>query len=145
MTRQRMDGKGTPFGEWLRTRHQGKIGSHTFSAQNLDYIWHNYRENWFITIEEKRYGGMRDRSAQRAQRDTHGIVAQLLEGSSGMDVDTLRGHRRAEYRGHYEIVFDRTSPDDGDMTINGRQANEQDLLRLLTVGRWSWSSAELEL
>ncbi len=135
MTRQRHDSNGTEFGDWLRNKHQDRIGSHRFSAQNLDYIWHDYRANWLITIEEKRYGGMRSQRAQKAQKDTHGIVMQLLWRGSGSVVETMRGSRPVEYRGHYEIIFENTNPDDGGFTINGVPGNQDMLLELLTTGR----------
>lgn len=134
MTRQRNDEHSTEFGVWLRTQYQRWIGSHTFSAQNLDYIWHNWKKNWIILIEEKRYGGMVNKRAEFAQRDTHGVVSQMLEIASGSVVNTARGPRLCEYRGYYRIVFENTSPDDGWMTINGEPADEKDLLRLLYTG-----------
>lgn len=134
MTRQRNDNHSTEFGIWLREKYQKWIGSHTFSAQNLDYIWHNYLENWIILIEEKRYGGMMNKGARRAQEDTHGVVAQMLAIASGSVVNTMRGPRKCDYRGYYRIVFENTSPDDGGMTINGEPATEKDLMRLLYTG-----------
>jgi len=134
MTRQRNDNHGTPFGTWIRENHQARIGSHIFSAQNLDYIWHNYQDNWLITIEEKRYGGMRNGGAEKAQADTHGVVIQLLQKASGAIVKTMRGMRRAEYRGHYVIVFENTTPDDGCFSINGKQSELTELLSLLETG-----------
>ena len=131
MTQQRRDQHGTEFGEWLRKEHQKDIGSHTFSAQNLDYIWHNYRESWMITIEEKRHG----RQPDAAQKDTHGILTQLLQKASGAIVKTFRGDRGVEYRGHYVIIFENTSPKDGRLKINGQIKTEQDLLQLLKTGR----------
>lgn len=134
MTRQRNDNHGTPFGNWIRENHQARIGSHIFSAQNLDYIWHNYRESWLITIEEKRYGGMRNGLAEAAQQDTHGVVTQMLQKASGAIVKTMRGIKRAEYRGHYVIVFKNTTPDDGSFTINGKPSELTELLSLLETG-----------
>lgn len=136
MTRQQHnESEATEFSQWLRVRHQNLIGSHTFSAQNLDFIWHNYKENWFITIEEKRYGGMQNHYAQKAQRDTHGVVTQLLEKASGQIINTMRGWRKCEYRGHYEIVFSHTNPTDGWIWINNQHVTEAGLLTLLTTGR----------
>jgi len=130
-TKQRNDEHSTEFGLWLRKNHQRYIGSHTFSAQNLDYVWHNYKQNWLITIEEKRFGS----KCSFAQRDTHGIVAQMLAAASGATVKNERGKSISiEYRGHYVIVFSETDPDDGTMTINNKPATKADLLKLLTTG-----------
>ena len=122
----------TEFSDWLRNR-VGKLSSINYSNHNLDYIWHNYRENWFITIEEKRYGA---RSSD-SQRDTHGVIEQLLRFSSGCPVmNVVRGKQvQIEYRGHYEIVFSHTNPDDSDwIKINGRSANKGTLFRILLSG-----------
>ena len=132
MTQQRRDEHSTQFGNWLRTQYQREIGSQNFSAQNLDYIWHNYREGWFILIEEKRYKRMQDNS----QKDTHGILSQLLSIASGSKVFTMRGQKGVEYRGYYLIVFENTTPDDGWMNINGQRADIVGLLRLLQTGRF---------
>lgn len=133
MTRRRYDDGDTPYGAWLRTRHQERIGSHRFSAQNADYFWHEYRESWFIVMEEKRYGAKQT----LAQQDTHGIVVQLLEMASGSVVRTMRGPRAVEFRGYYLIVFDRTNPEDGGLSINGIRASKADLLCLLDTGRFN--------
>jgi hypothetical protein len=133
MTRKQYGEHASPFSRWLRTSYQKHIGSHTFSCQNLDYIWHNYRQNWLITIEEKRFGGMRNKNALKAQNDTHGILVQMLRIASGAIVKTLRGLRKAEYRGHYNIVFDAELPEDG-MTINGERSSIADLVWLLKTG-----------
>jgi len=100
----------TPFSDWLRSLEH-PLNSQIISLHNLDYIWHNYRKHWLITIEEKRYGGQ----STAAQRDTHGIVAQLLTIASGSMVSTYyRGRQSIEYRGHYIITFQNTTPDDSD-------------------------------
>lgn len=130
MTTLRRDSTGTQFGTWLRTQHQELIGSNQFSAQNLDYIWHNYRDGWFITIEEKRWR----KASDKAQLDTHGIVAQMLKASSGIPVQTMRGVRPAEYKGHYVIVFENTTPDDGWVNVNHKRVDKNDILRLLMTG-----------
>ena len=120
----------TPFSHWLRALPD-PLSSRVISNQNLDYIWHNYRESWLITIEEKRHGG----SVPPAQQDTHYIIEQMLTASSGLRVQTLRGIRPIEYRGHYVIRFENTTPDDGRIWINDTQATKHDLLRLLSGGK----------
>ena len=131
MTVQRRDIHSTEFGEWLRCKYQDQIGSQNFSAQNLDYIWHNYREGWFITIEEKR----NKRQPDLSQKDTHAMVEQLLTKASGAPVKTMRGVRPAEYRGHYLVVFENSSPADGWVNVNHNRVSEAELVGLLTTGR----------
>jgi len=121
----------TPFSAWLRELGP-PLDSRNISNQNLDYVWHNYRESWIITIEEKRFGAW----CNRAQSDTHGIVSQMLSNSSGMQVQTLRGIRPCEYRGHYVIRFSQTTPDDSDtIIINGQPVDKAALMRLLETGK----------
>lgn len=121
----------TAFSDWLRSL-PFPLDSKRISNHNLDYIWHNYPDGWFITIEEKCYGG----ESSFAQRDTHGLVAQLLKVASGAECLTARGQRRRiDYRGHYVIRFECTTPDDGWMEINGERSTRDDLVVLLTYGR----------
>lgn len=121
----------TPFSDWLRSLSY-PYNSAVFDNQNLDYIWFNYREGWLITIEEKRYGAM----PTDAQADTHNIIAQMLARASGGVYKTWRGWRNIEYRGHYLVVFEKTTPNDSNwIKINRRLCSKNDLLRLLGSGR----------
>ncbi len=123
----------TPFSLWLR-RLPYPYTSAVYDNQNLDYIWHCYGHDWFITMEEKRYGG----KSSFAQEDTHGMIAQMLAYASGQaTVLTKRGYtRRKEYRGHYVITFEQTTPDDSKwILINGIKTNKQGLMALLHTGR----------
>lgn len=120
----------TPFSLWLRGL-PAPFDSRRFSNQNLDYVWHNYVESWMITIEEKRFAG----ETSSAQQDTHQSVAQLLKHGSGEPCATMRGWRPVEYRGHYLIRFEKTTPDDGWIEINRERCTRDDLLTLLATGR----------
>jgi len=121
----------TPFSDWLRAL-PFPYNSKMYDNQNLDYIWFHYRQGWLITIEEKRFGG----TPTEAQADTHGIVAQMLAGSSPCQVTTMRGRRHIEYRGHYLVVFEQTTPDDSAwLLINGAAATKDCLMTLLQTGR----------
>jgi len=120
----------TPFSHWLRAL-PAPLDSASVSNQNLDYIWHNYRASWFITIEEKRYGA----SVSAAQSDTHNIVRQLCEYGSGQEIETMRGKRKVEYRGHYVVRFEQTTPDDSRwIMVNDEFADKESLLDLLRTG-----------
>lgn len=129
---------GTQFGSWLRELGY-PLNSRRISVHNLDYIFHNYRENWFITLEEKRKRGR----VEPSQDDTHFIVVQLLEAASGTEVlSSMREDvRHVEYRGHYIVVFENTTPDDSKwIRVTDRMKNEMQivdtdgLLYLLTTG-----------
>jgi hypothetical protein len=75
-------------------------------AHNLDYTWYHYRSGWVITIEEKTRNG----KSSDSQLDAHGVIAQMLQNSSGLQVRTKTGLRPIEYRGHYIVVFEKTGP-----------------------------------
>lgn len=120
----------SPFSQWLRAL-PSPYSSVCFDNENLDYIWFQYRAGWFITIEEKRMGAI----CTAAQKDTHGIVAQMLTTASGSNCETMRGNRPIEYRGHFVIRFSHTTPDDSDwITINGEPATKDMVMRLLGIG-----------
>jgi len=125
----------TQFSDWLRSDACPADLSSTFvDCQNLDYIWFFYREGWFITLEEKRYGS----SQLDDQADTHQVLRQLLVlgSQTGELVDTWRGKRHIEYRGHYLLVFSETTPDNStSIWINGIGSTREDLLYLLRLGR----------
>jgi len=132
MTIVRNDEHSTEFGLYLR-KLRYPLSSAVCDAQNLDFIWHNYRENWFILIEEKRYGS----KSSFAQRDTHGMISQLLEKASGCQVWTAkRTLKKKEYRGYYLIQFQNTSPEDSSWYLINDCVFKDDsgLLHLLTYG-----------
>jgi len=124
----------TPFSNWLRELPP-PYNSRFVSLHNLDYIWHYYKEDWFITIEEKQHGGY----CTEAQRDTHAIVYQLLKLGSDLKewvVSTMRNvPKHVEYRGHYVIRFEKTTPDDSEwIEINKERKTRDNLLALLRTG-----------
>lgn len=129
---------GTQFGFWLRGCQLTSGAG--YAAHNLDYIWHQFRDDWFITIEEKRYGG----ESTESQQDTHSIVVRFLQFASDNIEEIFVGfanrRRRAkvEYRGHYVIVFENTTPDDSSwVKINNKEYNnpEETILHLLKTGQ----------
>lgn len=133
----------SPFSNWLRAL-PAPYDSAYVSLHNLDFIWHYYKEDWFITIEEKQFGG----KSRDAQWDTHGVVYQLLRMGSDLGKGIRTGLRRrrieklVSYKGHYVIVFEKTNPDDsGWIRIKGPGAGKTgkiitkiDLLYLLRTG-----------
>lgn len=104
------------FGLYLRTL-ENPLDCSCISAQNLDYIWHNYRQNWLILIEEKSHNA----SQSFAQKDTHSIISQMLTFASGQPVKNARGKIiHMEYRGYYLVQFQNTQPDNSAfVSING--------------------------
>lgn len=129
------------FSDWLRGLGP-PLDSHRVSLHNLDYIWHNYRENWFITIEEKMYGAR----CTAPQKDTHNLVVSflklandILKMTNGRILTGIgRNHdlKSAEYRGHYVIVFSGTNPDDSEsIEVNDLLISKEELLNLLKTGK----------
>lgn len=120
----------TEFSDWIRDLND----ANNYDVENLDYIRFHYREGWLITIEEKRNG----RYPSPAQQDTHHIVSQMLALSSGREVETMRGKRPIEYRGHYIVSFENTNPLDSTwVKINNNQYENvvEVVTLLLTSGR----------
>lgn len=131
--------RSSNFSEWLRqlpppwdSREGG------FSNHNLDFIWHNYKERWVITIEEKTRGG----TVSYSQEHTHAVIAAMLEAASGQYLNIRYAgkieHRPVEYRGHYVVRFQNTTPDDsGWITINDQIVTRQEVLEWLRTGSLS--------
>jgi hypothetical protein len=131
----------TPFSQWLRAL-PGELSSAHVDCQNLDYVWFHYRKGWYITIEEKRFASQ----SAFAQQDTHGILAQQLRIASPIAINTRRGKRPIEYRGHYVIAFEATSPDDSAyVIINGSLYEDPKTVvtTLLSSGTLPGSKTEL--
>lgn len=134
--------KFTPFGKWIN-RLNYPYNSINFDFNDVDYIWFGFKMAWFITLEEKRYG----KNPTDTQKDTFNIISQLLKIASGNVVETMRGRRRIEYRGHYFIVFENTTPEDSQwIKINdivyqgGKSAVRDAILYLLWNGKLKASS-----
>lgn len=134
----------SPFSDWLRGLGP-PLNSSCVSNQNLDFIWHNHREDWFITMEEKKNGAR----CSQAQRDTHGIVYQFLQlaseviklarGNVVAGIGGKRQRKRVEYRGHYVVSFEKTNPEDSVWILinpgkHSFQTNTEGLLHLLKTG-----------
>jgi len=116
VTRKRFDEHSTEFGLWLR--EQKEIDSSCgYVATNLDYIWSNYNDGWWILIEEKRYSSKLSYSQKELFKKIHNIAL-----------------KDDNYKGFYLIVFENTSPDDGNVWINGKPSNRTELINLLKFG-----------
>lgn len=127
--------RGTPFSNWIRST---EIEA---SCHDIDFVWHNYRENWFMTLEEKTHLGKMSFS----QRDTQGIVFQMLRASSGRECLTARGWNPIEYRGHHIITFENTDPSNGSIWIDGSTVTEEELIYFLETGRSPCATQETEI
>lgn len=133
MTRPANSDNFTPFSTWIRNlgKKYPELGSGTLSIQNLDYIVHNYRDNWIMLIEEKRNNARQS----FAQADTHNVVHQMMRNSHGDSIRNLKGQEiEVHYRGYHLIQFENTNPDDGGIIIDGHRHSRNDLLELLRTG-----------
>jgi len=115
---------GTPFSEWLRNT---EIKA---SCHDIDYVWHNYEENWFMTLEEKTHNGPQSIS----QKDTQGIVFQFLRAATPHLCFTMHGWQSIEYKGHHVIILENTTPDNGSITLDGAAIDKEQLLHFLQTG-----------
>ncbi len=139
-TRQLYNGTDTftEFSKWLR-KLDNPLDSSSIDCNNLDFMWFNYREGWFITIEEKRYGKQQSKN----QRESQSILYLMLKkgsGETGLIVPTMRGKRRIQYRGHYVIIFEQTDPENSQWckVNNVKHNNVRDvIIDLLTNGKIS--------
>jgi hypothetical protein len=83
-------------------------------ATNIDYVWQNYKTgNWMI-IEEKRYG----HKPRRYQEEILGLLNRCCKHD-------------LKFHGVHVLVFERTNPDDGNMSWDGRQITRSELLEIL--------------
>ena len=114
MTQARRDGHSTEFGLWLRVQPEIDSKREGFVATNLDYIWSNYRSGQWMLLEEKRFG-MTPRRYQLC-------LFALLDKLAWID---------PRYRGFHLLVFERTSPDDGEIFLDGKVIDKAELLEFL--------------
>ncbi len=130
----------TKYSLWLRNLPY-PFNGRLCSAQNLDYVWLRFYDNWFITMEEKTNSkeyNLNNRS-DLSQIQSHGLLNQMLTFASGNEFDisfgTTKRIERVTYNGHYLIIFEKTNPDDSDwIKINGKEHTREDLLHLLENG-----------
>ena len=58
---------GSNFSNWIRAQPID------YSIQDIDYVVHDFKRGWFMTLEEKCYGAM----PSKPQLDTHFMVYQM--------------------------------------------------------------------
>ncbi len=113
MTRPRYDEHSTEFGLWLRK--QKEIDSKSgFVATNVDFVWRNYKTGRWMIIEEKRY--MCDLTF--AQEEIYKTLTKCCKNDPN-------------FQGFYLLQFERTSPEDGEIVLNGKQITNDELIKFL--------------
>lgn len=113
MTQERRDNHSTEFGLWLRDQKEidSKLG---FIATNIDYVWRNYRTGNWMLIEEKRYG----QKLKFYQQEVFDLLNWCCK-------------YHPKFRGFHTIVFEKTSPDDGTITLDGKIVSREQLISFL--------------
>lgn len=117
MTKPRYDTHGTEFGSWLRVQPEIDSGL-GYVATNVDYMWRNYKTGLWMLIEEKRHS----RQPKRWQQQMFGILDKV-------------SRRDPNYRGFHILVFEKTSPEDGRMWLDGELITRQGLIGFLTFAK----------
>jgi hypothetical protein len=117
MTRKRNDEHSTEFGLWLREQASidSKLG---FVATNVDFLWTNYKSDLWMLIEEKRF----NRPVRYAQQQ----MFKVLDAACSSD---------RNYRGLHILIFEKTSPEDGKIQLDGEIISKDELLSFLRFDR----------
>ena len=113
MTQERRDGHSTEFGLWLREQQEidSKLG---FVATNIDYVWRNYKTGDWMLIEEKRYG----QKVKFYQQEVFDLLNWCCK-------------HHPKFCGFHTIVFEKTSPDDGAISLDGQTVSREQLISFL--------------
>lgn len=113
MTKQRFDNHSTEFGLWLRSQHDidSKLG---FATTNIDYLWKNTKTGNWMLIEEKRYMA----KPSWSQKELFKVIHKSCLSSK-------------KYHGIHLIQFEKTSPEDGKVYLNGKLITNSELINFL--------------
>ena len=113
MTKKRFDNHGTEFSLWLR--EQPKVDSSIgYTATNIDYVWRNYKTGDWMIIEEKCFMA----KPERWQKEIFEIVNQCCKHDP-------------KFRGFHLIQFKNTSPEYGEIFLDGKEISEANLIEFL--------------
>jgi hypothetical protein len=113
MTQKRRDDKSTPYGLWLREQKDIDSGL-GYIATNIDYIWQNYKTGQWMIKEEK----CRNSEPAFYQKRIFKMLDNLCR-------------RDPNYFGAHLIQFENTTPEDGEIRINGVRVSKEFLLEFL--------------
>lgn len=113
MTKKRFDNCSTQLGIWLR--EQKEIDSSLgYIATNIDYVWRNYKTGKWMLIEEKRFMS----SVKKWQQEIFNLL-------------TWCSKHHPKFCGFHIIQFEKTSPEDGRIFLDGKEINKHDLIEFL--------------
>ena len=129
LTTQRIDKHSTEYGLWTRGQLPGQKtkvsvldSSVGFVASNIDFVWRNYKTNEWMLIEEKRYGCQ--------PKPFQYVIYKILDSFSKEDIF---------YKGFHLLIFEKTNPEDGKMTLNHEPISPNQLVKFL---QFKWFSAK---
>jgi len=104
--------EATPFSLWLR--EQEEIDSDLgYSTTDIDYMWHDYDNEDWLFLEEKRNNNDPDWS----QRDNMETLHNSIESDN--------------YHGFHLVAFENSTPDDGQMYLDYVEIDREDLIEFL--------------
>lgn len=138
-SRPRKNPGGTPFLDWIRRQRGLESVSAGFVGTDIDLVWYNYKLARLMLLEEKR--GTEE--YRNSQRTTLSVLDQALSFAFTHPDFTLYTPEqclaippRIRYFGRHVIRFERTSPDDGGIRIDGTPVTKDEFLRFL---KFEWT------
>lgn len=122
----------TEFSEWIRDNGPSSLDSRdAVDIEDIDFVLFSYLTGEIMTLEVKERGAL----PRMAQKDTQNVLRQLLQLSSPATVQTIRGVRKINYRGHHLIQLQNTTPDNGWVKLDGRKVSRNELLLFINFDR----------
>lgn len=131
MTRDRLFGEHTPLKGWIRHHPEldSKLG---YVGTDVDLVWYNHKKAMIMLQEHKEHGA----AVSPSQEATLSVLDQAIQHTL-TDPDFLLISRRfsippnVHYCGLHTIVCQHTSPDDGEVSIDGVKVSQEELVRFL--------------
>ncbi len=116
MTKRCDDRYSTGFGVWLKQQSEidSKLG---FVTAGVDYVWKNYKTGKWMIIEEKQhmYG------LTWSQEEIYETLVKCCK-------------KDPKFQGYFLLQFERTSPEDGAIILNGKIITVGELSKFLRFG-----------
>lgn len=135
----------TPFGAWLREHPELDSQRDGYDIEDIDetvtrFMNHKYRDGYLELLEVKEYsidprtGKLKQQPF--AQKDTQSIINQALQfafNHPDFYVHRIRSDRptKIRYGGYPLVQFERTTPDNGRIWVDGKLTTKEDFLRFL--------------
>jgi hypothetical protein len=131
MTRDRSFGEDTPLKGWIRHHPEldSKLG---YVGTDVDLVWYNHKKAMIMLQEHKEHGA----AVGPSQEATLSVLDQAIQHTLTNPDFRLISRRfsippNVHYCGLHTIVCQHTSPDDGEVSIDGVKVSPEDLVRFL--------------